>query len=77
MGGPSEDWNYVWLCPTAHVNVHELLRAMVKERNPIPLWEFSARYDVPVSRFAHRVALIGYRRWSVNLIGGDPQAVSL
>ncbi len=62
MGGPDAPENRVWLCDNAHRNVHELLRAMLREDRLIPLSVFSAAYDVPVSRYAHELAAEGYRR---------------
>jgi 5-methylcytosine-specific restriction endonuclease McrA len=61
-GGPSVAANLVWLCPTAHVNVHELLRYMVKVKRPLTWPETTALYDRPVSLYAWRIACEGYRR---------------
>lgn len=62
MGGPSDEANLVALCPTSHVNTHELLRLMLKAGRPL-LWpEVGAIYDVPVNRYSYRLALLGYRR---------------
>lgn len=72
MGGPDVPGNRVWLCPTAHYNVHELLRAMVREEGVIPLSTFSGIYVVPVNRYAYAVALDGYRRWLYSLAQSPP-----
>lgn len=63
MGGPEDDWNVEWVCPTTHTNAHELLRAMMRQDRPIPLEEFSREYPQPVSRWAHHLAVVGYLRW--------------
>lgn len=62
MGGPDVPENRVWLCDNAHRNVHELLRAMLREDRLIPLSVFSEVYTVAVSRYAYSVAAEGYRR---------------
>lgn len=63
MGGPDIDENIEWLCPTAHYNVHELLRAMVKEDRVISHYEFTQRYEVTVSTYAQEIAALGFERW--------------
>lgn len=63
MGGPSTDDNKVWLCPTAHYNVHELLRMMVTEGRIMKNYEFSNREIPAVSRYAARIAREGYKQW--------------
>lgn len=50
--------NEVWLCPTSHANVHELLRAWVKYEGEPP-WEVQRRF----SRYIRWLAEDGYRRW--------------
>lgn len=64
MGGPDVDANIEWLCPTAHTNVHEILRHFM--RSGLLTWgQVLALYDSPVSRVAYEVAVEGYRRWSI------------
>ena len=63
MGGPDVAENRVWLCPTAHTNVHEILREMVRVKRPLSWREVLALFDMQVSRYAYRVALLGFRRW--------------
>lgn len=63
MGGPDKPDNIVWVCPSTHYNIHELLRTMVKQNAHLPFSYFTDRYDVPVSRYAYKVALDGYNRW--------------
>lgn len=62
MGGPEDDTNVTWVCPTAHANAHELLRIFMRE-GPLSWTAIGERYDVPVSRYAYALALDGYRRW--------------
>lgn len=61
-GGPNSADNYVWLCPTAHVNVHELLRLMLAAEGGLTWGQVGQVYDVPVSRWAYEVASEGWRR---------------
>ncbi len=61
-GGPDDPANEVFICPTTHYNIHELLRAMVKEDRQISLYEFSERYDTAISRYAYKLAALGFRR---------------
>lgn len=62
-GGDSSEGNLVWLCPTSHVNVHELLRAW-KQYEGIPPWyedpatEFAGRYRY--GHYCRRIAELGY-----------------
>lgn len=63
MGGPDTEDNIVWLCPTAHVNVHELLRMMVAALLPFSQAQFQHLLDRPVNRYAVIVARDGYFRW--------------
>jgi len=62
MGGPDIRPNLIWLCPTAHANVHEILRLLVKLKGDLSWGELGSMYDVPVSRYAFDVAVEGYRR---------------
>lgn len=62
LGGPNTADNIVWLCPTTHTNVHELLRMMMT-RGPLTYRDCQELQDRPVSRYAHAVALDGYQRW--------------
>ena len=61
MGGPDIAANKVWLCPTAHVNVHELLRLFLRDHRVWAWGETTAAYEHPVSRYAYRVAATGFR----------------
>ncbi len=74
LGGPDEEWNQEFVCPNCHVNVHEILRAMMREDRPISISEFSRAYEQPVNRWAHHLAEVGYFRWAAAR-NGDPAAV--
>lgn len=56
-GGPRTPENEVRLCPTSHVNVHELYRAHVQYEGAVP-WEIRKRF----SPYIREVAAEGYRR---------------
>lgn len=56
-GGPDVPDNIVWLCPTSHVNVHELLRAWVKYEGEPP-WDIRKHF----SPYIREIAAEGYRR---------------
>lgn len=62
MGGLDVPANRVWLCPTTHVNTHELLRLMLT-RGPLTHHACVLLLPQPVSRYAHAVALTGYKAW--------------
>jgi hypothetical protein len=62
MGGPDTQANRVWLCPTAHTNAHEILRAMMKFGR-LTYGEVAASQEPPVNRYAYQVALRGYNAW--------------
>ena len=59
-----EGRNGVWLCPTAHTNVHELLRDIVKRSGQLTWRQATDLWHVPVSRYAFDLAHEGYRRMS-------------
>jgi hypothetical protein len=63
MGGPDVAENKVFICPTAHTNVHMILRLMVGAGREWSLAEVEAHYPDPVSRYAFAVAVEGFRRW--------------
>ncbi len=62
MGGPDDDANIAWLCPTAHTNAHEILRHFMRS-GALTWTKVGALYDVPVSRYAYDLAVDGYHRW--------------
>lgn len=63
MGGPDTEGNVVWLDPTAHMNVHELLRLMLKWSNTdlLPYKYFTDLYDQAVNRYCYDVAAAGFK----------------
>jgi hypothetical protein len=61
-GGTYEPDNVVWLCPTTHVNTHELLRLIVARRGDLPWSVVTGLYEQPVSRYAFHLAHEGWRR---------------
>lgn len=62
MGGTDDPGNLVWVCPTTHTNVHELLREMLRS-GPITYSAAQAMWEQPVNRYAHSLAAEGYRRF--------------
>lgn len=63
MGGPNKITNMVFICPTTHSNTHDILRLMVRDHRYWTWPEVVERFEEPVSRYAFRLALLGYRRW--------------
>lgn len=66
MGGADRADNVVWLCPTAHANVHELLRAIIKYEG-FPPWNIQKHF----SQYIRSLARDGYDSWLQNNIGSD------
>ena len=58
MGGTGTPDNTVWLCPTSHANVHELLRAWVKYEGTPP-WDIRKKFGP----YIRDMAAQGYTRW--------------
>lgn len=52
-GGPDTEDNLVWLCPTSHVNVHELLRPWQANEGEPP-WEVRCRFGPYIRDLARR-----------------------
>lgn len=63
MGGPDVASNKVWLCPTAHTNVHELLRLILRSGGTLTWRQVLDMYEQPVNRYAWAVAWDGYTRY--------------
>lgn len=63
MGGPDVAANLVFVCPTTHTNVHAILRLMVREAREWSWREVTEHFAAPVSRYAYRLAVEGFRRW--------------
>lgn len=56
MQGPDIVANVVWICPTTHTNVHEILRTFVKAEKILPR-------VVGQPPYSYKVAVEGFRRW--------------
>lgn len=56
LGGTDEPSNLVWLCPTTHVNTHELLTLMLRYGRA-SAHDLRTLYDEPVGELAYRLAL--------------------
>ena len=59
-GGTDDTSPMLWLCPTTHANVHELLRMMLRAGRQLSLHECRQANPRPVSAYAHDVAARGY-----------------
>lgn len=67
MGGPDTPRgrlgeNGVWLCPTAHTNVHEVLRMILKRSGALTYGEGLDLWP-GLNRYAFAIAHDGYRRF--------------
>ena len=58
--GGDDNGELVWLCPTAHVNVHELLRLMLRDGG-LSWAQAGDLYAQPVSRYAYALASRAYQ----------------
>jgi hypothetical protein len=63
LGSP-EDSETVAICSTTHTSIHELLRLMLRAGRPLTYHQCQQLEDRPVSRYAHGLAVEGYRRWA-------------
>ncbi len=63
LGGLTTD-ETAWLCPTAHANVHELLRLILRAGRTLSDHELQTIEPRPVSRYAAALAREGYRRFT-------------
>lgn len=61
MGGPDVAANRIWICDTTHRNAHELLRLFLRDHRIWSWGEVGDLYTQPVSRYAYRVAAVGFR----------------
>lgn len=60
LGGTDQPENLVWLCPTTHVNTHELLTLMIKYGR-LTAHECRTMFDgQPVGELAYTLALRAY-----------------
>lgn len=74
MGGPDNEWNVAWVCPTAHANTHELMRFLLNGK--IVTWQDAmSLYTQPVNRYAWWLATEGIRRWQT--FGSIPEMQTL
>ena len=55
-GGPDVDGNVVWVCPTTHANIHEILRGLIKTGGTTP-W----RTLITLPKYPVKIARLGYR----------------
>lgn len=62
LDGPDTDDNIVWVCPTTHTNIHEILRIFMRF-GLVSFYDIGAQYTVPVSKYAYQVAKEGFIRW--------------
>lgn len=62
--GGAKDGLTVPVCPTTHTNIHELLRAMLRAGTVLTFSQCTQAQDRPVSRYAHHLAVEGYRAWA-------------
>ncbi len=67
LGGSEAEENVVYVCPTTHQNIHELMRLMFRAGFSIPTSELDESYDVPVNRYAAELARRGYEAAAARL----------
>lgn len=63
--GGTDDGETVWICPSGHANVHELMRLMLKAGHTLTDSELQALENRSVSRYAATLAREGFNRWVV------------
>ncbi len=63
LGGLTTD-ETVWVCPSGHASIHELLRAMLKAGRTLSDHALQAIEPRPVSRYAAALAREGFRRFT-------------
>jgi hypothetical protein len=59
-GGPDTRENQVWVCPTTHTNVHELLRLLKQWEGAFTLADARKLYGRTVSPYAYSLARLGW-----------------
>lgn len=62
--GGAKDGETVFICNTTHSSVHELLRLMLRADRPLTYAECQQAEDRPVARYAHRLAVEAYTRYT-------------
>lgn len=60
--GPSAPENLVWVCPTTHANIHEILREIIRRKGYLSWSEALRTWDDGLNRYAFQVAHDGYAR---------------
>ncbi len=58
LGGPKNGWQ-IWLCPTTHMNVHELIRLKVKTLDKIEAIDMRE-----YNRYTKQLAQEAYEKWA-------------
>lgn len=69
MGGPDTDANTVFVCPSGHSNIHELLRLMLRADRALTESELEDMQARPVSRYAGVLARRGFLEFKSHLSG--------
>jgi hypothetical protein len=62
LGGDDSPVNLIWLCPTGHANVHEMIRLMMKVGR-LTHGEMRAHFPERLNAYLYRVAVEGYDAW--------------
>lgn len=70
LGGPDTEANIVFVCPSSHSNIHELLRMMLQANRALTETELEDMQDRPVSRYAGVLARRGFLEFKAHLSGG-------
>ncbi len=63
MGGDDVEANVVWVCPTTHTNIHEILREIFRREGHLTWGQAVDDWPMPVSEYAFDLAHEGYRRF--------------
>ncbi len=69
MGGTDDAKNIVWVCPSGHQNIHELLRLMLQANRALTETELEDLEPRPVSRYAGVLARRGFLEFKAHLSG--------
>lgn len=59
LGGADTPENLIWLCPTGHSNVHEMIRMMMRVGR-LTASEMRAQFPERLNAYLYRVAVEGY-----------------
>ncbi len=63
LGGPDAEWNAVYICPSTHANVHEVLRLLLTHGR-LSYYDVGKLSDRSVSRYAYALAVQGFDRFT-------------